>query len=414
MTELQELANTEESDSGFVIRKEAQTTETGTTEPSETDATATNETDTPISIRAIGPTDAVSDSFESLPKAIDHAFGHTRIVTVAGGTYSYSEPIFLPTRSHLHFQNATLLPDGCHGIRTGTPDQSRTSQMLTGRIDVNPTGGQAPAKTCLFVDGSKLLQVRGSITLREGAERSCMLVSGGNEGSWWNSYEGLYVLGRYRQTDLGSSAPNAQNFTNCLFRGQFDMESGNSLLCKHCWWEGIYDGETMELNTGSALLHGRFEGVILNVNTGQHVEIDVQHETDLEINNNAPETETLSINRSDFSEYRSLRRDDAPVTNLTQRGIYEEPNRALFELRHTNADRGRSNLLRAVSARPEGYYFRGDTGDSVDKVIEVEGDYRNETAGSGLVLTTPDGSAKYRVHVDNDGNLTTEQVNSGQ
>ncbi|WP_158059005.1 hypothetical protein [Halorussus halophilus] len=401
---MQPIENTEGSDSGFIVRKSKQTTDTSDS--------ATNETDGNISIQAVGPTDAVSDTFESLPAAIDHAFSHTKIVTVAGGHYSYSEPIFLPTRSHLHFLNATLYPDGCHGIRTGTPERSRTSQMLTGRIDVIPTEGETPAKTCLFVDGAKLLQIRGSITLREGAQQASMLVSGGDEGTWWNSYEGLYVLGRYRQTSLGESVPNAQNFTNCLFRGQFDVESGNSLLCDHCWWEGISDGESIELNTGSVALHGRFEGVLLNINTGTFVEIDVQHETDLEITNNAPEEETVAIRREDFSEYRSLRRDDKPVTNLTQRGSYEAANRALLELRHTGEDGSRSNLLRAVSARPNGYYFRGDTGGQADKVIEVDGDFRNESAGSGLVLTTPDGSAKYRVHLDNDGNLHTDRIDS--
>ena len=39
-----------------------------------------------------------------------------------------------------------------------------------------------------------------------------------------------------------------------------------------------------------------------------------------------------------------------------------------------------------------------------------ENDVRVAGAGNGAVLTTPDGSSQYRVRVDNDGNLVTEQV----
>lgn len=395
---MQYASDSGRNSSGFIIQKSSVDGETAGTETAES------------SIEAIGPTDAVSDTFESLPAAIDHAFGHTTNVTVTSGTYSYSKPVFLPAQSHLHFQNAILEPSGCHGIRTGVREESRTSQMLTGRIDVRPRNGETPAKTCLFVTGSKLLQIRGSMTLRENGPRPSMLVSGGNDGTWWNSYEGLYVMGTYKQTSFGDVNPNAQNFTNCLFRGQFDVEAGNSLTCSHCWWEGISDGETIELNTGSVALHGRFEGVVLNINTGRNVGIDVQHETDLQINNNAPPDGTVSIRRENFSRYRSSNRDDRPVSNITQRGTYDEADRAVVELRHTEDDNGRSNLLRAVSGRPSGYYFRGDDGEEVDKVIEVKGDYRNESAGSGLVLTTPDGSAKYRIHIDNDGNVHSHLV----
>jgi hypothetical protein len=37
-------------------------------------------------------------------------------------------------------------------------------------------------------------------------------------------------------------------------------------------------------------------------------------------------------------------------------------------------------------------------------------DLRMNTASKGLVLITPDGTKKFRIRVDNSGNLVTEQV----
>lgn len=37
-------------------------------------------------------------------------------------------------------------------------------------------------------------------------------------------------------------------------------------------------------------------------------------------------------------------------------------------------------------------------------------DLRLNTASKGLVVVTPDGTKKYRIRVDNSGNLVTEQV----
>ncbi|UHQ98495.1 hypothetical protein HYG81_23235 (plasmid) [Natrinema zhouii] len=42
-----------------------------------------------------------------------------------------------------------------------------------------------------------------------------------------------------------------------------------------------------------------------------------------------------------------------------------------------------------------------------------EDDVRIDSAGNGAVLTTPDGQSRYRVRVDNDGNLVTEEVEDG-
>lgn len=42
-----------------------------------------------------------------------------------------------------------------------------------------------------------------------------------------------------------------------------------------------------------------------------------------------------------------------------------------------------------------------------------EDDVRIDSAGNGAVLTTPDGQSRYRVRVDNDGNLVTEEVKDG-
>lgn len=44
------------------------------------------------------------------------------------------------------------------------------------------------------------------------------------------------------------------------------------------------------------------------------------------------------------------------------------------------------------------------------KLVQNNTDMKNTSAGSGIILTTPDGTSEYRVRVDNDGNLTTEQV----
>ncbi|MGA8856187.1 MAG: hypothetical protein WB643_03365 [Candidatus Bathyarchaeia archaeon] len=37
-------------------------------------------------------------------------------------------------------------------------------------------------------------------------------------------------------------------------------------------------------------------------------------------------------------------------------------------------------------------------------------DLRMNTAGKGLVVVTPDGAKKFRIRVDNSGNIVTEQV----
>ncbi len=56
--------------------------------------------------------------------------------------------------------------------------------------------------------------------------------------------------------------------------------------------------------------------------------------------------------------------------------------------------------------------FHAGRGDGPSFVVEAE-DVRVPGAGNGAVLTTPDGSSRYRVRVDNDGNLVTEEVADG-
>lgn len=48
--------------------------------------------------------------------------------------------------------------------------------------------------------------------------------------------------------------------------------------------------------------------------------------------------------------------------------------------------------------------------DASDRLVYTGGDLKTATAGSGFVCTTPDGLHTYRISVDNNGELTQEQI----
>ena len=60
----------------------------------------------------------------------------------------------------------------------------------------------------------------------------------------------------------------------------------------------------------------------------------------------------------------------------------------------------------------DSHAFHAGADDGPSFVVEEEG-VRVPGAGNGAILTTPDGSNQYRVRVDNQGNLVTEQVEGG-
>ncbi len=60
----------------------------------------------------------------------------------------------------------------------------------------------------------------------------------------------------------------------------------------------------------------------------------------------------------------------------------------------------------------DSHAFHAGGGDEASFVVEDD-DVRVPGDGNGAVLTTPDGSDQYRVRVDNEGNLVTEQVEAG-
>lgn len=367
------------------------------------------ETDSEGTIGIVGPDGPLSERFESLPGATDHAFTQTRNVRVSSGTYTYSDALYLPPVSHLHFDDVRLRPEDTHGIRVGDGTE-QTDQLLTGRVEVEPDEGDVPATTCLLVDGAKRLQIDGAISLDEGAEEASMAVYGGDEGSWWNNYQGLYVYGRFHQDDPGDGVPNAQNFHNCLFRGPFEVDAGNSLVCRDCWWEGSSNGDApVRIGGESALLHGRFESVTLQVETDDNVDVMATHESGLSVEENV-DRPSFSLTRGDFTRSQAINEVDASATELYQHAHYTEPESAVLQLTQTDDEDGWGNLLRAITSRPEGYYLRGESDRGLDKAIEVNGDYRNEANGRGVVVRTPNGEDDYRIRVDNDGNLLTEEI----
>jgi archaellum component FlaF (FlaF/FlaG flagellin family) len=63
--------------------------------------------------------------------------------------------------------------------------------------------------------------------------------------------------------------------------------------------------------------------------------------------------------------------------------------------------------------------YNTSVGDSVDKAFTVEDDgsviigqdeIDIQTPGNGVVVTTPDGTSQYRIAVDNNGNVTSEEI----
>lgn len=50
------------------------------------------------------------------------------------------------------------------------------------------------------------------------------------------------------------------------------------------------------------------------------------------------------------------------------------------------------------------------TANASDQLVYAGGDVLTSTAGSGYVVTTPDGTKTYRIYVDNNGELTTLEL----
>jgi hypothetical protein len=70
-----------------------------------------------------------------------------------------------------------------------------------------------------------------------------------------------------------------------------------------------------------------------------------------------------------------------------------------------------------IVKKPSGTITRDDYNNMVDFLGGPSGhtslfddDLRMTIASKGLIVVTPDGSKRYRIRVDNSGNLLTEQV----
>lgn len=397
-------------------------------------------------------TDGSTLSSNDLASVINATYGDTdaagrtiRSITVNEGVYAYTTDIDVPTEAHLHFENVTLQPDGCRGVMLGNYDATNNVfQHVTGDVRIEPNSGGTTATDGIHLRNTKHL-IWGAFTeMPGGFSNAALNLDGGMEGSWWNSLRDIHTSGRLwkHHDEAGGEAPNnAITFSDSLFRGQMDILAGNSFAARNCFFETIpekdnggsgehfpvasSDWETINLQAEAAL-HGRFEQVSIETSLENFAWIHADRWVDSGINDpDGGEATNLPVDYTDNTtghkivltgpgfeaDYRTAHNSNGPLQVLKQTGAYTVPDEAVLELINTYTSTGDNNLIRAVAGgRDDGYFLRGvGDDDDVDKDIEVRGDYVNNTAGQGVVLTTPDGSAKYRLSVDNSGNL---QINS--
>jgi hypothetical protein len=265
----------------------------------------------------------------------------------------------------------------------------------------------------LYVYGSKNLTVDANIHFYDGNETAALNIDGGEIGSWWNYFSGLAVRGKFLKGTSGETLSNAQIFNGCQFHNtEFHHESGNSLQCQDCWFEAL----DVELDGISTYLQGRFERVDIDINNGRLHTIDVQHETELTINDNVEEkgNKRIEILRENNTQYRSSGVSNEPLLDVVNTGAYTNDDSSVMQVRNTYSGKGQNNMIQTIAKQNKGYHLRGvkNGGQSSDKEIEVGGDYRNDEPGKGVTVTSPNGDNQYRIRVDNDGNVISEEVSN--
>lgn len=376
-----------------------------------------------------GPTDGESGQFDTLPDATDFAFSNSQQVTVAEGRYFYSKDVVIPDRSHLHLDRVILDPEGCHGLRIGDGEHETVQTRITGYGQIKPDSWGEKAESCIYVHGAKLVTVNAKLRLDRGTQNAALDIDGGDTGSWWNYFRGLYVKGRLHKHTTGSTPANAQTFSGCTFKGQIDVDAGNSLRIANSWFSTIRDGQTIDVGSGT-YISGRIEACDVVVPDGSDdVTINAQRfenstingETDLDnVDTGAFNSVQLTgmgfVDGPEFSERKYAGTHDTTPWHFVQNAAYTADDEAVLEVESSYPGSGsgdaRNNVIRAVAENEDdrGYFLRGVLEGATDKDLEVGGDFVNEADGRGLVVRTPDGGDRYRIRVDDDGDLVTERA----